>query len=90
MGVRPALGAVFVAGLALAACSPVAPVRGRAFYAANVDARAQTLIACRADPGRLGRTTDCAAAAAAEADAHVAHFYDVRRPAARVAQPGQL
>lgn len=86
----PVLGAMVAVALALAACAPAAPAHDNIFYAVNTDARAQMLTACQADPGRLGRTADCGNARAAEADAHAAHFYEVRRPAARVAQPGQL
>jgi len=86
----PALGAVVLLALAVAACAPAAPARDKAFYATNVDARAQTLTACQADPGGLGRTADCGNARAAEADAHAARSYDAQRPASRVAQPGPL
>jgi hypothetical protein len=87
---RSALALGAVALLALAACAPAAPARDKAFYASNVDARAQTLTACQADPGGLGRTADCGNARAAEADAHAARSYDAQRPASRVAQPGPL
>jgi hypothetical protein len=86
----PVLGAMVAVALALAACAPAAPTHDKAFYAANTDARAQTLTACQADPGRLGRTADCTDARAAEADAHAARFYAAPRPASRVVQPGQL
>jgi hypothetical protein len=87
MRFTPVPGAMGLAALALAAC---APAHDKAFYATNTDARAQTLLACQADPGRLGRSADCGNARAAEADAHAAYFYEAPRPAARVAQPGQL
>ena len=84
------LGGLGLAAAALAACSPAAPVRDKAFYAANATARAQQLAACQADPGRLGAGADCVNAQAADADAHAQHFYDVAKPASRVVQPGNL
>ena len=75
---------------ALAACSPGAPTRDKAYYAAHTDARTRQLSACQNDPGHLGATPNCVNAQAAEADTHAARFYAPPKPAPRVADPGKL
>jgi len=79
---------------ALAACAPKAALHDKAYYAAHGEARAATIAACNDNPGGAGGAPDCANAAAAEADAQTAHFYDATRPASRpasrVADPGHL
>ena len=84
------LAIIGVAALALAACSPQAPAHDKAYYAAHADERAAQLQTCQGDPGRLAATPNCVNAQAADADAHAAHFYDVQKPAPRVANPGRL
>ena len=78
---------------ALAACGPKAALHDKAYYAAHGEARAATIAACNDNPGGAGGAPDCANAAA-EADAHTAHFYDATRPpsgpASRVVDPGHL
>ena len=78
------------AAAVLAACSQPAPTHDKAYYAANAAERATQLTACQNDPGRLGTTPNCVNAQAADADAHAQHFYDVAKPASRVAKPGSL
>ena len=46
--------------------------------------------ACQNDPGRLGATANCVNAQSADADVHASKFYDVAKPAPRVADPGKL
>lgn len=87
---RRLLWALSGATALLAACSQPAPTHDKAFYAANAGERATQLSACQNDPGRLGATANCVNAQAADADAHAQHFYDVAKPAARVAKPGSL
>lgn len=89
MRVRIALSSAALMA-ALAACSPQAPSHDKAFYAANAAERATQLGACKNDPGRLAATPNCVNAQAAESDALTAHFYDVEKPASRVAKPGGL
>jgi len=74
----------------LAACSQPAPTHDKAFYTANPGERATQLAACQNDPGRLASTPNCVNAQSADADAHAQRFYEVAKPAARVAKPGSL
>ncbi len=74
----------------MAACSPGAPTRDKAYYTAHMQERAAALLACQADPGRLAATPDCLNAQAADADAYARHFYDAPAPASRVSQPAKL
>lgn len=74
----------------LAACSEPAPSHDKAYYTAHDAERATQLAACQNDPGRLGSTPNCVNAQAADGDARTAHFYDVPKPASRVAKPGAL
>jgi hypothetical protein len=75
---------------ALAACSQPAPARDKAYFAQHGAERATQLAACRNDPGRLAATPDCVNAQSADVDAHTSKFYDVAKPAPRVAEPGKL
>jgi hypothetical protein len=75
---------------ALAACSRAGPGHDKAWFAIHAGERASEIAACQADPGRLSATADCVNAEAADADAHASKFYDVRKPASRVAGPGGL
>lgn len=85
------LGILAVGGLAvLAGCAPRTAVHDKAYYAAHAQARASAIAACNDNPGGLGGEPDCANAAAAEADAHAARFFNAPKPASRVAAPGQL
>ena len=76
--------------LALASCSPGKPARDRAWYAAHDAERAAKLAACRADPGRLATTANCANAIAADGEVTSKRFWAVKPPAARGAAPGKL
>lgn len=84
------LGLLGLGLLGLAACSGSAPGHDKTWYAGHAAERASEVAACQADPGRLSGTRDCVNAQAADADAHAATFYDVRKPASRVAAPGAL
>jgi hypothetical protein len=79
-----------LAAAALAACSQPAPTHDKAYYAQHDAERATQLAACRNDPGRLAATPNCVNAQSADADAHASKFYDVAKPAPRVADPGKL
>lgn len=79
-----------VAGALLSACSPRGPGHDKAYYATRDAERASQLAACQNDPGRLAATPDCVNAQAADADARTEHFYDLPKPAPRVAKPGAL
>lgn len=57
------------AGCVLAGCQPAAPVHDKAYFAGHAHERAQTLAACRNDPGELGGTPNCVNALQADADA---------------------
>ncbi|MEW5688169.1 MAG: EexN family lipoprotein [Pseudomonadota bacterium] len=74
----------------LAACSEPSPSRDKAYFAAHETERATQLAACQNDPGRLSSTPNCVNAQAAESDARTARFYDVPKPASRLANPGAL
>jgi hypothetical protein len=87
---RLALLAAGCALAALAACSPPAPTHDKAYYAAHADERAAQIAACQNDPGKLGTTSNCVNAQAADADARTAHFYDTPKTAPRVQDPGKL
>ena len=81
-----ALGAMGVAS-----CQRPVPIHDKAYYAAHPDERAQTLAACRNDPGRLNGTPNCANALGADADAeHQRVFHSPPPPAPGVANTGHL
>jgi hypothetical protein len=73
---------------ALAACSQPAPTHDKAYFAQHDAERATQLAACQNDPGRLAATPNCVNAQSADADA--SKFYDVAKPAPRVADPGKV
>ena len=75
---------------ALAACSQPAPTHDKAYYVKHEAERTSQLSACQNDPGRLGATANCVNAQSADADVHASKFYDVAKPAPRVADPGKL
>jgi hypothetical protein len=70
------------AGLALAACQPAAIVHDKTYFAGHAAERAQTLAACRNDPGQLGGTPNCVNAIQADADAEHERVFHSARPAA--------
>ena len=73
------------AGLALAACQPAVIVHDKAYFAGHPTERAQTLAACRNDPGQLGGTPNCVNALQADADTeHERVFHGAAPPAAGV------
>jgi hypothetical protein len=84
------LAALGLGVAALAGCSQPAPSHDKAFYAANAPERTRQMAECQNDPGRLAATPNCINAQSADADAHAAHFYEVPKPASRVADPGKL
>jgi hypothetical protein len=87
--IRP-IAALGLAISALSACSPAEPAHDKAYYAAHGPYRAAKLTACQNDPGKMAATPNCVNAQAAEADAHTKDFYDVKKPASRVQQSGEL
>ena len=76
--------------LILAACSQPKPVQDKAYYAAHSDARTAEIAACRNDPGGIGETPNCAAAAAAAADVESTRFWAIKKPKPRLTNPGSL
>ena len=79
------------AGLALAACQPAVIVHDKAYFAGHPTERAQTLAACRNDPGQLGGTPNCVNALQADADAeHERVFHGAAPPAAGVNNANHL
>jgi hypothetical protein len=82
----PPLGLVAM----LAACSAPEPARDVAYYRGHANDRAAKLAACGADPGRLRRTANCVNAVAADAQVASQRFWNVSKPAPRVAGAGGL
>ena len=70
------------AGLALAGCQPAAIVHDKAYFAGHPAERAQSLAACRNDPGQLGGTPNCVNAIQADADAEHERVFHSAPPAA--------
>ena len=84
---------VIIAGgvlLALAACSQPTPLRDKAYYLAHPTDRLADLTACGNNPGVLASTPNCINAAAATADVERDHFWAIKKPKSRVANPGSL
>ena len=89
MRVRPfiiAAGGV----LAISACARPQPVHGQAYYIAHPNERSAAIADCRADPGDLEKTPNCINASAAAAAAESDHFWAIKKPKSRVANPGAL
>lgn len=71
-----------VAGVALTACQPAAPVHDKAYFAAHPAERAEAVAACRNDTGRLGETPNCVNAIQADADAEHERVFHSQPPKA--------
>lgn len=82
----PPLGFVAV----LSACSAPEPGRDVAYYRDHASDRAAKLAACRANSGRLQRTANCVNAVAADGQVASQRFWNVSKPAPRVAGSGGL
>ena len=74
----------------LAACSASEPDHDVAYYRGHASERAAKLAVCRADPGRLQRTGNCVNAVAADGQVTSQRFWNVSKPAPRVAGSGGL
>ena len=82
--------AVLLALFGLVACSPAAPAHDKAYYLAHAAERASTIVDCRNDPGSLGKTPNCANAAAAVGQVESDRFWTVKKPKSRVTNPNSL
>ncbi len=75
---------------ALAACTPPAPNHDKAYYLAHAAERTSMIAECRNDPGKLGKTPNCASAAAAAGQVESDRFWTAKKPKSRVANPSSL
>jgi hypothetical protein len=79
-----------LAAAALASCAQPEPDHDVAYYRAHPDVRATKMAACQNDRGRLGASSNCINALAADSAATSQKFWTAPKPAPRVQDPGKL
>ncbi len=78
-------------GLGLAGCGAPEATHDRAYFVGHPDERAQALVRCHNDPGRLSATPNCLNALAAESEAeHDRAFHGARPTTGGVSRPDHL